>query len=158
MMSSKMKNKMIPASLSAANLTGKGESILIVDDESMQRDLLSKLLNILGYKATAVASGEEAVIFLQKQQVNLVMLDMCMTPGMNGRQTFESILKLYPDQKVIIVSGYSDSEEIRRTLTMGAKNFVRKPYTLKELGQAIKKGLIPPSPLNPTTFCADVQS
>ncbi|MBU0943379.1 MAG: response regulator [Proteobacteria bacterium] len=138
-----MTNKMPSSSRIADNLPETGESILIVDDESMQRELLSKLLNILGYTATAVASGEEAIDFLQTQKVNLVMLDMCMNPGMNGRETFESILKMERDQKVIIVSGYSDSEEIRRTLEMGAKDFVRKPYTFKELEQAVKKGLLP---------------
>lgn len=141
-MSIEMTNTMLPTSATAANLSGSGESILIVDDESMQRDLLSKLLNILGYLPTAAASGEEAVTFLQTNRVNLVMLDMCMTPGMNGRQTFESILKLHPEQKVIIISGYSDSEEISKCLALGAKDFVRKPYTIAELGQAVKKGLI----------------
>ncbi|MBU1138957.1 MAG: response regulator [Proteobacteria bacterium] len=140
-MSIKMTNNMISASVNNADLSGADESILIVDDERMQRDLLSKLLNVLGYAATAVASGEEAVTFLRTHQVNLVMLDMCMTPGMNGRQTFEAILKLHPEQKVIIVSGYSDSEEISKSFALGAKDFVRKPYTIAELGQAVKRGL-----------------
>lgn len=136
-----MADNMNLAALQAANLLGSGESILVIDDEQMQRKLLSELLKVLGYQTATVASGEEALTFLDKEAVDLVLLDMCMDPGMNGRQTYESILKIHPGQRAIIISGYSESEEIDRTLKLGAREFVRKPYTIMELGRAVKNGL-----------------
>jgi DNA-binding NarL/FixJ family response regulator len=66
---------------------------------------------------------------------------MLMAPGPNGRQTYEEVLKIHPQQKAIIVSGYSESEEVVKTLAMGAGAFVRKPYTIAQLGQAVYREL-----------------
>ena len=72
---------------SLAGLHGKG-TILVVDDEQIQREIVEKILTCLGYEVTTVSSGEDAISFLDKNTVDLVLLDMLMEPGINGRQTF----------------------------------------------------------------------
>jgi DNA-binding NarL/FixJ family response regulator len=66
---------------------------------------------------------------------------MLMEPGMNGRQTFEEIIRLYPGQKAIIFSGFSESNDVKAALNLGAKRFLKKPYSIEQLGMAVKKSL-----------------
>ena len=103
----------------------------------MQRDIACQLLTTLGYTATSCASGEEAVSLLREKDFDLVILDMLMEPGINGRQCFEKIQTLRPDIKAIIVSGFSKSDEVKKALSQGVSSFIRKPYTLHQLGTAI---------------------
>lgn len=118
-------------------IDGTGERILVVDDEPLLRDIACRMLESLHYEAISVASGEEALQFLQQESVDLVVLDMMMEPGMNGRQTYEEIIKTTPGQKAIIVSGYSASDDVSRALELGAGGFVKKPYTLESFGRKI---------------------
>jgi two-component system cell cycle sensor histidine kinase/response regulator CckA len=66
---------------------------------------------------------------------------MLMDPGMNGRQTYEEILKLNPDQKAVIASGFSESDDIKEVLELGAGVFIKKPYSMAKLGRAVKEAL-----------------
>ncbi|MCF6186841.1 MAG: response regulator [Desulfobulbaceae bacterium] len=65
-----------------------------------------------------------------------------MDPGINGRQTFEQILAVQPEQKAIITSGFSENEEVKKALQLGVSNFIRKPYTTEQIGTAVKKALL----------------
>lgn len=125
----------------AAVAKGGHETILVVDDEPSLRDIACRILETLGYESHAVASGEEALEFLAQRSVDLVILDMQMEPGMSGRRTFERIREMYPDQRAIIASGYSVSKDVQATLKMGAATFIKKPYSLAELGNAVKSAL-----------------
>ncbi|MGB5686163.1 MAG: response regulator [Candidatus Electrothrix sp.] len=120
---------------------GHGESILVVDDESIQRDLARNILNDLGYHVETAQSGEEAVAMLQDKEVDLLLLDMLMAPGINGCQTYEQILKTHPNQRAIIVSGFSESEDVKKALKLGAALFLKKPYSLKRLGRVVREVL-----------------
>jgi PAS domain S-box-containing protein len=122
-------------------LQGKGEEILVVDDEPQQRDLARSMLTLLGYKVACQESGEKALVYLQGHQVDLVLLDMLMAPGLNGRQTYERMIEINPRQRAIIVSGFSESDDVKAALTMGAVGFIQKPYSIDQLGRAVKEGL-----------------
>ncbi len=99
------------------------------------------MLESLGYKVDTVCSGEEALAFVLARPVDVLVVDMLMEPGMNGRQTYEEILKLYPKQKAVIVSGFSESDDVKATLQLGAGGFVRKPYSMYQLGRAVSEVL-----------------
>ncbi len=129
------------AALSTGAYEGKGESILVVDDVLAQRELAVSMLERLGYSVKAVASGEEAVEFLKKEKTDLIVLDMIMDPGIDGMETYRRILEIHPGQKAVIVSGFSETERVRKTQQMGAGAFVRKPYLLEKIGLAIRKEL-----------------
>ncbi len=120
---------------------GKGEHVLIVDDEPQLRDIAGQMLRSLDYRVDSVPSGELAVEFVKENPVDLIVIDMLMEPGMNGRQTYEEILELYPDQKAVIASGFSESDDVQKTLQLGAGGFIKKPYSMDQLGHAIKEAL-----------------
>jgi len=122
-------------------LSGNGEHILVIDDEPQLRDIASQILRALGYKINSVSSGELAVEFVKENPVDLIVVDMLMEPGMNGRQTYEKITTLYPNQKAIIVSGFSESDDVKEALQLGASGFIKKPYTMDQLGRAVKETL-----------------
>jgi two-component system cell cycle sensor histidine kinase/response regulator CckA len=124
-------------------LKGAGEQILVVDDDPGQRDMLAVLLQKLGYQVLTAASGEDAVALVQEQAFDLVILDMILEPGMGGRETYEAILARWPGQKAIIASGYAETDDIRRTLELGAGEAVLKPYTIERIGKAIQAALHP---------------
>ncbi len=116
---------------------GSGQTILVVDDIEIQRTISCKMLETLGYKAIAVSSGEEALEYLQENSIDLVLLDMIMAPGINGCITYEQILKIHPQQKAVVVSGFAETEDVQKTLELGAGRFIKKPFSLKELAEAI---------------------
>ena len=120
---------------------GQGESILIVDDVKEQRDIATLMLEELNYNVSSVKSGEEAVVYLKKHQVDLMVLDMIMDPGMDGLSTYRSVLEIYPQQKAIIVSGFSESDRVKAVQSLGAGAYVKKPYVIENLGLAIKEEL-----------------
>ena len=114
----------------------------MVDDEVQQRELAKKMLEFLGYVVHTVASGEEAVRYVEKNAVDLVLLDMVMmASGMNGRETYDEIIALHPGQKTVIISGFSDTEEINRAREFGADLFVKKSFRLEGLSIAVKQAL-----------------
>jgi len=127
--------------ISISEYMGSGESILVVDDVKEQRDLAAGMLRKLNYRVASVSSGEEAVAYLKEHNVDLMVLDMIMDPGMDGLDTYRSTLEIHPKQKAIIVSGFSESDRVITAQSLGAGAYVRKPYVIEKLGLAVKKEL-----------------
>jgi len=126
-----------PLSIPIKDFKGNGEAILVVDDVESQRGISCKMLDVLGYKTEAVSSGEEAIEYLEKNTMDLVLLDMIMDPGINGRETYERIIEIRPKQKAIIISGFADSDEVKEAQKLGAGKYIKKPLTLESLGLAV---------------------
>ena len=122
-------------------LNGKGESILVVDDEAQPRELAEDMLTTLGYSVQSVSSGELAVIFLKENLVDLIIIDMLMDPGMNGLHTYKKIIEMHPEQKAVIASGFSRSVDVRETIKLGAGGFIKKPYSMDQLGRLVHEVL-----------------
>ncbi len=120
---------------------GHGEKILVVDDEERQREIASGILARLGYNAETVSSGEEAIEYVKENPVDLIVLDMVMPKGINGRKTYEEITKIRPGQKAIIASGYAKTREVDIAQRLGAGKYIKKPYTLEKVGVAVKEEL-----------------
>jgi len=129
---------------------GKGERILVVDDVREQREIAVSLLGRLNYCVESVASGMAAVDYLQKQPIDLVILDMIMDPGIDGLETYRRILAIHPDQRAIIASGYSENQRVREAQKLGAGAYVRKPYMLEKIGLAVRRELDRPDESHPT--------
>ncbi len=117
------------------------EKILVIDDEIELRTFLSDALKQLNYDVYVAENGRAAVKFLSEQSVNLIILDMIMENDFDGLDTYREILRIHPEQKAIISSGFSVNERIEETLKLGASQFLKKPYTIMELGEAIRNGL-----------------
>jgi len=123
------------------DILGKGEPILVVDDVREQREVACHMLKRLGYAVSAVRNGEEALVFFQDGVADLVVIDMIMAPGMDGLETYKKILELRPGQKAVIVSGFSKTDLIREAQGLGAGPYVKKPYSLQEIGLAVRNEL-----------------
>jgi len=120
---------------------GNGERVLVVDDEERQRVISYGILTKLGYDAEAVSSGEEAIEYMKEKYVDLVVLDMIMPKGINGRETYEKIIEIHPDQKAIIASGYAETADVKKAQKLGAGKYIKKPYTMEKIGLAVKEEL-----------------
>jgi YesN/AraC family two-component response regulator len=66
---------------------------------------------------------------------------MIMDPGMDGLDTYKAIVEIYPQQKAIIVSGFSETERVRHARSLGVGDYLRKPYVIEKLGLAVRKEL-----------------
>ena len=121
--------------------SGHGETVLIIDDEPQLRNLSKSVLKAHNYNAVTVSSGEEAIEYVKENRADILLLDMFMDPGINGRETYERIIKIHPGQRALIVSGFSESDDVTQTLALGAGGFLKKPYKVKVLVKAIKQVL-----------------
>ena len=94
-----------------------------------------------GYTVFAVSGGEEAVAYLKENSVDLVILDMIMDPGIDGLDTYKRIVAGHPGQKAIVASGFSETERVKEVQRLGAKLYIKKPYTIEKIGLAVKEAL-----------------
>ena len=128
--------------MSADSYTGRGESILVVDDVQQQRELAVAMLSRLGYQVNAVSSGEEAVAYLKNKAVDLIVLDMIMDPGIDGLETYKRVLEINPKQKAVIVSGFSETNKVENAIKLGAGCYIQKPYIMEKIGTAVRDELL----------------
>lgn len=122
---------------------GAGEWVLVVDDSAEQRRLAAKLLDALGYRVTAVSSGEEAVALFRDARngddlPDVLLLDVLMEPGIDGVEALRRIRELHPVQRAVFTSGYSENRLAEDGLGVGGVAFLRKPYRLEELGASLR--------------------
>ena len=85
--------------------------------------------------------GEEAIEHVKESPVDLIILDMVMPKGINGRKTYEEITKIRPGQKAIIASGYAKTKEVDIAQELGAGKYIKKPYTLEKIGVVVMEEL-----------------
>ncbi|HZT06400.1 MAG TPA: GAF domain-containing protein [Chloroflexota bacterium] len=122
-------------------LTGGNESVLVVDDDAGQREVMHEMLRTLGYRVAVAECGQEAVRCAQEQCFDLVILDMVMPPGIDGAETYRQLCEIRPGQRAIIVSGYAESGRVGQAQALGAGKYVRKPVTVETLARAVREEL-----------------
>ncbi|WP_051309483.1 response regulator [Desulfogranum japonicum] len=125
-----------------STLMGHGERLLLVDDMEEQLEIGSRILSQLGYEVATATSGEEAIKYLEGKRVDLVILDMIMDPGMDGLETHKAIRLKYPDQRVIIASGFSEDDRIAEALQAGVLLYLKKPYSVAKFGESVQAALM----------------
>jgi len=125
----------------STEIAGGTGSILVVDDDELQREVVSSLLGKLGYEVALSESGENAVELMADSAFDLVILDMIMPGGIDGTETYRRLLEHHPDQRAILVSGYAESERVAEALRLGAGQFLRRPLTLQQLAEAVRREL-----------------
>jgi len=119
------------------DLDGKNRHVLVVDDVEEQRQIASEMLKRLNYTVAAASGGEEAVAYIRDHSVDLVVLDMIMPQGMDGLETFMAMKAVAPEVRVVIASGYSENRRVHRAQSLGAGNYIKKPYSIEVLGKAL---------------------
>jgi len=121
---------------------GGRETILLVDDEEVIRDVGEATLTRYGYTVLTAADGDIALERYRREQqrVDLVILDLVM-PKMSGKKCLEALIEINPAVRVVVASGYSASEHRAGLIKSGAKGFVGKPYAVNKLLGAIREVL-----------------
>ncbi len=124
-----------------AVVEGKGH-VLLVEDERTVRDMMTRVLPLLGYRVTACADGPEAICTYQTaaQTIDLILLDMIL-PAMGGSEVFRALREHNPRAKILVFSGYSVDSETRALLSQGALGIVQKPVTIAELSEHLAKAM-----------------
>jgi PAS domain S-box-containing protein len=115
---------------------GKGELILVVDDEAEIRQITKLMLESYNYKVLAASDGVEAIVSYaqNREDIRVVFVDMMM-PVMDGLTTIRTLRKMNPYVKIIAASGLADTKQLMSTL--GVEKFLPKPYTIKQLLDAL---------------------
>jgi CheY-like chemotaxis protein len=119
---------------------GRGETILLVDDEKILLDVGRDMLEGGGYVSLVAESGEDAIEIYkrEKARIDLVILDLAM-PGMGGYRCFEELRALDPGLKVVVASGYAPGNEVvEKILESSGTAFVRKPYRLADILKKVR--------------------
>ena len=113
---------------------GRGESILVVDDEIAVREIIKVTLEANGYKVLTASDGTEAVATFatRRSQIKLVVVDVMM-PYLDGGGTVRALQKLEPSTKFLAISGLMDNEKIAELCEMGNITFLPKPFTTEQI-------------------------
>ena len=116
------------------------ETILLVDDEKMIREVASAMLEKLGYRVLVAPDGTAAVdLFAEESEtIDLVLLDMIM-PGMDGGTAFDRIREIRPQVPVILSSGYAISGHAEAIMQRGCNGFIQKPFKINELSRKVRE-------------------
>jgi two-component system response regulator PilR (NtrC family) len=114
--------------------------ILIIDDEDVLQDVLTSLLVKGGYDVLNARDGEEGLAILEKEEVDLVLLDL-MLPGINGQEVLKRIRAEDPDQVVVVITAFSSIEGAIDAMREGAFHYIPKPFKNEEVLLTIRQGL-----------------
>ena len=114
-------------------------TILLVDDDQMVLSVTKQLLERLGYQVIKAQGGEEAVTLALnfRDRIAVAILDMVM-PGMDGPATFRRLRQMMPDLKVLLCSGYVESDQVHDLVENGAVGFIRKPFDRRTLEKELR--------------------
>ncbi len=124
-----------------SELPGRGEKILVVDDDIEHREIAVHMLTRLGYKVETAESGEAALAQLEKYQPDIIILDMVLGSSLDGLSTYRKALERYPNQKAIITSVFTESNRVKKALGLGVGAYIKKPYNLNEISVAVRHEL-----------------
>jgi CheY-like chemotaxis protein len=118
------------------------EVVLLVEDEDTVRRLAGTLLGNRGYTVLEARNGVEALALckVRRTSIDLLLTDLVM-PEMGGRELAEQAAALYPNMKVLIMSGYTDDALAREGIKVRGTPFLQKPFTLQELARRVREVL-----------------
>ena len=137
--------------------------VLIVEDEPRLRELLADVVPDMGYPATAVRSGEEALRVMAADPRDVVLLDLHL-PGVGGMDVFAAVRRQWPATQVIVATAYGDLTAAQEAIRLGVADFLTKPFHLSDVEAALDRARLrsaaagPPATLHPTpTTMADAE-
>ncbi|MCC6522538.1 MAG: PAS domain-containing protein [Polyangiaceae bacterium] len=131
------------AAAAARPVPGRTARILVMDDEELIRKLTGELLRVLGHDVAVARHGQEAVEAYERamargEPFDVVILDLTVRGGMGGEEALQRLRALDPAVKAIVSSGYSDDASMADHLAHGFKAYLKKPYDLDALREAVK--------------------
>jgi len=112
--------------------------ILIVDDQFSVRETLKAILEHKGYRVATAKDGAEAIEMVKKKHYDIIFLDVKL-PDMNGVETFEQVKKIDPNAAVIMMTGYSLDDLVRRAISQGAYTCIYKPFDMEKVIELVEE-------------------
>jgi len=112
--------------------------ILIVDDQFTVRETLKAILEHKGYRVATAKDGAEAIEMVKKKHYDIIFLDVKL-PDMNGVETFEQVKKIDPNAAVIMMTGYSLDDLVRRAISQGAYTCIYKPFDMESIIELVEE-------------------
>ena len=117
-------------------------TVLVVEDETVVRDMLSEFLTTSGYTVVSARSGEQALALVRQRKVvpDLLITDFEL-PGMNGQQLAKAVRADHPTTKVLVISGYGEDAIVERGYPLIGSQFLQKPFSIDALTTKIRETL-----------------
>jgi len=119
--------------------------VLIVDDEEVVRDFLSRLLTSKGIEIKAVDSGSKAIESVKEEKFDITFLDARM-PNMNGLETFRELKKINPDAKYVMMTGYAVDDLLKEAEKEGAAFSIKKPFDINQVNSLVEEYVLQKAP------------
>ncbi len=113
-------------------------SILVVDDESMMRNLLERILSRDGYQVLSAEDGQDALRVLENGSVDIIISDLKM-PRMSGFDLLKAVKKDYPGIAMIMMTAYGDTYTVKDALLLGADEYITKPFKSFEISLVVER-------------------
>ena len=129
------------SALHKAVALGGSETILLIDDDTILRETVRKLLENLGYRVATAAGGVESLALLDNTpdlRPHVLLLDVMM-PGLAGPALLTELRKRLPQVPIVLVSGYSADKTVTDMLNAGAQELIQKPFAIEALAGAIRR-------------------
>jgi len=120
--------------------TGSHETIMVVEDDDIVRELVSTILKRSGYHVLDARNAAHCmeITLAYDGPIHLLVSDVVM-PGMNGKELYQNLVKQYPDMKVLFMSGYTDDVILDRGIMSSPKLFLKKPIAVQKMAEAVKR-------------------
>ncbi len=118
----------------------RNPTILVVDDEKGVYDLFHRILKKNGYTVLVAKDGKEALELVDKKSPDLVILDLKL-PDMNGIQVLRRLKKINENIEVIMITGYGTMKTARMAMSLGAYDYITKPFDINYIKALIKDAL-----------------
>jgi len=106
--------------------------ILVVDDEFGDRETLKVILEDKGYRVATARDGSETILMVKERHYDIIFLDVRL-PDMNGVETYEQVKQIDPRATVIMMTGYSEEDLVKRAISQGAYTCIHKPYDMEKV-------------------------
>lgn len=118
--------------------------ILVMDDEEIIQDVLSNMLDFLGYETEIAPDGEKAIDLYRTamesgKPFDALIMDLTIHGGMGGKEAVKELIKLDPNVRAIVSSGYSTDPAVTNFQEYGFKGVISKPFKIEELGDVLKR-------------------
>jgi putative two-component system response regulator len=114
--------------------------VLVIDDDSVVRDVIGEMLLVAGYEVVAAATAAEALELFMDEEIRLVVSDIVM-PDLSGLELLDAMRLHRPSLPIVLVTGDNTRDNLSEALTRGADGLVAKPFTSAELREAVEKAL-----------------
>ena len=128
-----------PESVAAAPRARSGETVLVVDDEGLLRTLIVRVLQEYGYETLEAGDGAEALRWLREgRRIDLLVTDVGLPGGMNGRQVADAARGELPDLQVLFITGYAESALLGNGTLDTGMHIMAKPFEIDALARRVK--------------------